>query len=58
MRGKTSVKKGPPKKAVSVVAVETKEGYQQSPMGRNHVREVRGELSPVRETSRWSRGRV
>ena len=27
-RGKTAVKKGPPKKAVSLVAVETQEGNQ------------------------------
>jgi len=27
-------------------------------MGRTHIGEVRGELSPVRGTSRWSRGRV
>jgi len=28
LRGKTAVKKGPPKKAVSVVAAETQEGGQ------------------------------
>ncbi|KAK4810038.1 LOW QUALITY PROTEIN: hypothetical protein QYF61_005101 [Mycteria americana] len=33
-RGKTAVKKGPPKKAVSLVAVETQEGNQQSPSHR------------------------
>jgi len=28
------------------------------PMGRTHIEEVCGELSPARGTSRWSRGRV
>jgi len=28
------------------------------PMGRSHIGEVCGELSPVRSTSYWSRGRV
>ena len=32
------------------------EGLQ--PVGRTHIGEVRGELSPVRGTSRWSRGSV
>ncbi|PKU31763.1 glycine dehydrogenase mitochondrial-like [Limosa lapponica baueri] len=34
LRGKTAVKKGPPKKAVSIVAVETQEGNQRSPRHR------------------------
>jgi len=34
LRGKTTVKKGPPEKAVSVVADETQEGHQQSPRHR------------------------
>ena len=33
-RGKTAVKKRPPKKAVSIVAVETQEGHQRSPRHR------------------------
>ena len=34
LRGKTAVKKGTPKKSVSVVAVETQEGNQRSPRHR------------------------
>ena len=34
LRGKTAVKKGPPKKSVSVVAVETQEGNRRSPRHR------------------------
>jgi len=33
-----------------------REGLQ--PLGRTHTEEVCGELSPVRGTSHWSRGRV
>ena len=34
LRGKTAVEKGPPKKAVGLVAVETQEGNQRSPRHR------------------------
>ena len=31
---------------------------EQQPVGRTHIGELCGELSPVRDTSHWSRGRV